>query len=89
MEARYYGYCSVVPGTRLTVTRWFLSPAKHIVLLEFMDAHGVRWIGPEYPLDLAAAGSMDVHTEKRTFNVVETTIDSIKGWTAFMVDEKP
>ena len=54
MKARYYGYCPVVPGRKLIASRWFDSSAGHIVLLEFVDQHGVTWIGPEFPRTLIA-----------------------------------
>lgn len=87
MDARYYGYCPIPPGTHLTITRWFKSPGGHIVLLEFAERNGVRWLGPELPRDMAATRPMDVQTTTREVIVSATTIDACSGWTELRVEE--
>ena len=88
MKARYYGYCSIAPGSTITAIRWFVSPAGHKVLLEFIDERKVRWIGPEYPRDLATAEPLEIQSHKIRLEVLDTTIDAIQGWTSFVVEEK-
>ena len=91
MEARYYGYCPLAPGTVLIVSRWVTSPAGHIVLLEFEDQHGIRWIGPEFPRDPISAYMMrniQIQNKARKLDVRATKIDAIVGCTDFEVEEK-
>jgi len=88
VKARYYGYCPIAPGTTLSLMRWFLSTADHIVLLEFADETGVIWKGPEYPRDLAGTRAMDIQNKNRIFEVMATTIDAVQGWSDFIVEEK-
>ncbi|HTW31829.1 MAG TPA: hypothetical protein VMD76_09130 [Candidatus Sulfotelmatobacter sp.] len=87
MKARYYGYCALVPGNRMVITKWFVSPGDHIVLLEFIDKNGIRWLGPELPRDMAGVREMDVQTTTRRVIVRGVTIDAISGWTDFIVEE--
>lgn len=89
MKARYFGSCPIAPATSIVVSRWYLATAGHMVLLEFTDDRGVSWVGPEFPLNLAGSQSMEVKIEQRRLNVVATTIDSIQGWTDFILQEKP
>ena len=88
MKARYYGYCPAVPDAKLAVTRWYDSPEGHIVLLEFVDDNGVRWLGPEFPRDLVGARVMEVHEGKCELRVIATRIDAIQGWTEFDVERR-
>ena len=87
MEARYYGYCPLGPGTLFKAERWFLSTGGHLVLLNFVGPDGVCWVGPEYPRDLAGFRPMETQTKTRTFKISATRIDAIQGWTEFVVEE--
>jgi hypothetical protein len=87
MKARYYGACPITPGTTIDVYRWYLSGVGFVVLLEFTDKSGVKWVGPEFPRDLASSRSVDVKENERHLRVIDTIIDSTQGWTDITVEE--
>lgn len=87
MKARFYGVCPIPPSSEITVKRWYMSIAGYFVLLSCTDRDGVVWVGPEFPLNMASAHAGNVETRDRRFSVESTTVDSIQGWTEFILGE--
>ncbi len=86
MKARFYGLCPIAPGEPVALGRWFNSPAGYRVIVEMTDQRGVKWLGPEYPRDMAGHRLFDLQRKPVTARVRATEVDAINGWTDFELD---